>query len=108
MTSMSKFCDVGGRIALVTGGSRGIGRAICMKLAANGARVVVHYNRRAVEAEEVCAAIAGIGGRAIALSAALDTESACQSLLRTATAELGSIDILINNAGVFKIGRAHV
>jgi 3-oxoacyl-[acyl-carrier protein] reductase len=101
MTSTPKFCDVGGRIALVTGGSRGIGRAICMKLAANGARVVVHYNRRAVEAEEVCTAIAGIGGKAIALSAALDTESACQSLLRTATAELGSIDILINNAGVF-------
>jgi NAD(P)-dependent dehydrogenase (short-subunit alcohol dehydrogenase family) len=72
-----------------------------MKLAANGAAVAVHYNRRAAEAEEVCAAIAAIGGKAITVAASLDTESACQCLVQTAAAELGHIDILINNAGVF-------
>jgi 3-oxoacyl-[acyl-carrier protein] reductase len=101
MIPPSKSYDLTGRVALVTGGSRGIGRAICLKLAANGARVAVHYHQRAGEANDVCAAIAHSGGKAIALSAALGTEPACQSLLRAAEAELGPIGILVNNAGVF-------
>jgi 3-oxoacyl-[acyl-carrier protein] reductase len=101
MIPTCNFCDLTGRVALVTGGSRGIGRAICVKLAANGARVAVQYNRRAADAEEVCAAITATGGKAITLSAALGTEAACQSLVRATAAELGPVDILVNNAGVF-------
>jgi NAD(P)-dependent dehydrogenase (short-subunit alcohol dehydrogenase family) len=95
------FCDLAGRVALVTGVSRGIGRAICIKLAKNGARVAVHYNNRATDADDVCAAIADLGGKAIALSAALGTEAACRSLVRTAADELGPISILVNNAALF-------
>jgi NAD(P)-dependent dehydrogenase (short-subunit alcohol dehydrogenase family) len=101
MTSPYKFCDLSGRVALVSGGSRGIGRAICIRLATNGAQVAVHYNHRAEEADDVCTAIADLGGKAIALAAALGTEAACQSLVRAAAAELGPIGILVNNAGVF-------
>jgi 3-oxoacyl-[acyl-carrier protein] reductase len=101
MTLPNSFCDLTGRVALVTGGSRGIGRAICIKLAKNGARVVVHYNNRAADADNVCAAIADLGGEAIALGAALGTEAACQSLVRIAADELGPISILVNNAAVF-------
>jgi 3-oxoacyl-[acyl-carrier protein] reductase len=101
MIPIRNFCDLTGRVALVTGGSRGIGRAICLRLGANGARVAVHYNRRRSEAEDVCAAIAEGGGKAIAISAELGTEAACQGLVRTATAELGPVGILVNNAGVF-------
>jgi 3-oxoacyl-[acyl-carrier protein] reductase len=101
MTLARSFCDLTGRVALVTGGSRGIGRAICIKLAANGARVAVHYNHRADEAEDVCATIAALGGKAISLSAALGTEAACQSLVRATAAALGPVCILVNNAGIF-------
>src|ERR1700680_4815105 len=101
MIPTSNFCDLTGRVALVTGGSRGIGRAICVRLAANGARVAVHYKRRAADAEDVCGAIAAPGEKAVALSAALGTEAACQSLVRATAAELGPVDILVNNAGVF-------
>ena len=96
-----KFGDLAGRVALVTGGSRGIGRAICIKLATNGARVAVHYHQRANHADEVCAEITALGGKAIALSAALGTEASCQSLVSATAAKLGSVSILINNAGVF-------
>ena len=84
----------------MTGGSRGIGRAICIRLAAQGARVAVHYHQRAGEAEDVCATITRTGGTAIALAAELGTEAACQSLVRAAEAGLGPIGILVNNAGV--------
>ena len=101
MIPANNFCDLTGRVALVTGGSRGIGRAISIKLAKNGARVAVHYHNRADCAADVCAVIASLGGQAIAISAALGTEAACQSLVRAATDQLGPVSILVNNAGIF-------
>jgi 3-oxoacyl-[acyl-carrier protein] reductase len=89
-----------GRVALVTGGSRGIGRAIALALAARGAAVAVTYRQRADEAAAVVAAIEQEGGRATA--AACDVSDAGQVATVVAAVEkaLGPVDILINNAGV--------
>lgn len=91
--------ELDGKVAVVTGGSRGIGRAIAKDLAANGARVVVNYNSSADAAQEVVAAIAGEGGSAIAVQADVSDLAAAQALIKEARAEFGRIDILVNNAG---------
>ena len=89
-----------GKTALVTGGSRGIGRAICLELAASGATVLVNYHSNAGAAEEVVAAIEASGGAAIALQADVKCAEQVSSLFEQATAETGSLDILVNNAGI--------
>jgi 3-oxoacyl-[acyl-carrier protein] reductase len=87
------------KVALVTGASRGIGRAIAEDLAANGARVVVNYNASPAGAEDVVAGIVANGGRATAVQANVADFQAAQTLI-TATLDLyGQIDILVNNAG---------
>jgi len=88
-----------GKVAIVTGASRGIGRAIAEDLAANGASVVVNYNQSADEAQEVVAAIAESGGRAVAIQADVSDLAAAQELAKATRAEFGRIDILVNNAG---------
>ncbi len=90
-----------GKVALVTGGSRGIGRAICQKLAAEGAKVFVNYSSNSAAAEETAAACgngAEIIGFNVADSAAVD--AAIESIQKKA----GKIDILVNNAGISKDG----
>ena len=84
-----------GKSAIVTGGSRGIGRAICNALAAQGARVVVNYSRSAEEAEALAAGIGGLAFRADVADAAQ-----VRSLFDAAERAFQSIDILVNNAGV--------
>lgn len=86
--------------ALVTGGSRGIGRAICMELARGGATVAINYRERAAEAEQVAAEIAAAGGKAIVAQADVTDEAA----VRKMAAEIGPVDILVNNAGIFAGG----
>ena len=89
-----------GKRALVTGASRGIGRAIAEAFAAEGAGVVLNYNRGAAEAEEAAHAIAARGGPAYAVQADVGDETQAEMLVSETIERLGGIDILVNNAGV--------
>lgn len=88
-----------GKVAIVTGGSRGLGRAIAEDLAANGAKVVVNYNSSAAAAEEVVAAIEANEGEALAVKADVSQFDDAQALAQAALDKFGQIDILVNNAG---------
>jgi 3-oxoacyl-[acyl-carrier protein] reductase len=92
------------RVALVTGSSRGIGRAIALRLARDGAAVAVNYRERRDQADEVVGAITDAGGRAIAIAADVASAVDCTRLVETARQALGRVDILVNNAGVFRKG----
>ena len=91
-----------GKVAIVTGGSRGIGRAIAEDLAKNGAKVVVNYNSNADAANEVVAAIETMGSEAIAVQADVSDFDQAQALAKATTEKFGQIDILVNNAGTTK------
>jgi 3-oxoacyl-[acyl-carrier protein] reductase len=91
------------KTALVTGASRGIGRATALALAQAGAHVLVHYGRSAREAESVVAAIATKGGRATAVSADLGTPDGAALLVKQARSIVGDrLDVLVSNAGISK------
>jgi len=92
--------DLTNRVALVTGGSRGIGRDIAIALAAAGAKVTVNYRASASRASEIVQQITAAGGTAVALQADVSDPDAAAALVHEAAARLGPIDILINNAGV--------
>ncbi len=87
------------KVAIVTGASRGIGRAIAVELARRGARVVVNYNRNAEAAAEVVAAIEADGGRAVAVQADVSDFEQAAGLIKAARDAFGRIDVLVNNAG---------
>ncbi|MEV6902668.1 SDR family oxidoreductase [Amycolatopsis sp. NPDC051372] len=93
-----------GRIALVTGGSRGVGRAIATRLAADGAAVAVNYRRDAGAAEEVVAGIVAEGGTAVAYRASVDDEAAVAAMVQRIRADLGPVDLLVSNAGTASRG----
>jgi 3-oxoacyl-[acyl-carrier protein] reductase len=97
---MTGMPDLKGRIALVTGGSRGIGAAIALALAESGAAVAVNYRERAADAEAVVAGIKGKGGRAIAIAADVSQAAAVAKMVEHVASALGPIDILVNNAGI--------
>ena len=97
---MAAAIDLSRRIALVTGASRGIGRAIALALAECGAAVVVNYRTRADEADAVVERIHAAGGRAIAVSADVSLGADVASLAERGARDLGPIDILVNNAGI--------
>ena len=88
------------KVAVVTGASRGIGRAIALELAAQGAKVVVNYSGSAAKAEEVAQEIKQAGGEAIAVQANVADADSVQSLMKAAVDTFGSLDILVNNAGI--------
>ncbi|MDO8391727.1 MAG: SDR family oxidoreductase [Actinomycetota bacterium] len=102
---MSNELELQGRVALVTGGGRGIGRSISELLAANGATVAVNYVRDADAAAQTVGAITGAGGEAKAYQAAVEDEQACAVMVSDVVADFGGIDILICNAGVASRGR---
>lgn len=87
------------KIALVTGASRGIGRAIALDLAANGATVVINYHSSVDAAQAVVAEIEAQGGTATAVQADVSDFEAAQALVKAALEQYGQIDILVNNAG---------
>lgn len=91
--------DFEDKVAVVTGSSRGIGRAIALRLAEGGARVVVNFRRDEAGAEEVVAQISAGGGRAIAVQADVSDVKQAQTLIDSAKATFGRVDILVNNAG---------
>lgn len=88
------------RVALVTGASRGIGRAIALALASEGAKVVANYARSSAAADEVVAEIQAAGGEAIALQADVSQAEQVETLVKETKAKFGSIDVLVNNAGI--------
>lgn len=89
-----------GKVAVVTGASRGIGRAIALKLADEGAKVVVNYSGSQAKAEEVVAMIQENGGEAIAVQASVSKTEEVTALMDAALKTFGSLDILVNNAGI--------
>ncbi|MFB9388633.1 SDR family NAD(P)-dependent oxidoreductase [Streptomyces coeruleoprunus] len=97
-----KRCE--GKVALVTGGSRGIGAAVALRLAEEGADVVVTYEKGAERAAEVVDAIKARGGRALAVQADCAVPEALTAAVDAAVATFGGLDILVNNAAVFLVG----
>lgn len=94
--------DLTGRVALVTGGSRGIGRAIALKLASLGAKVAVNYRTNEAAAQEVIKEIASQGGEAIALQGDVRDADQAGDLVKKTLEAFGRLDILVNNAGITK------
>jgi 3-oxoacyl-[acyl-carrier protein] reductase len=92
--------DLNGHVALVTGGSRGIGAAIAAALADAGAAVAVNYRENADQAEAVAAGIKSTGGRAIAVAADVSRGDAVAAMVKQVATVLGPVDILVNNAGM--------
>ena len=93
-----------GNIAVVTGASRGIGKAIAMKFAQLGATVVINYNGSAQKAEEVKQSIIADGGRAVIKQCNVADYDACEAFIKEVIDQFGRIDILVNNAGITKDG----
>lgn len=92
--------DLTGRVALVTGGSRGIGRGIALALAEAGAAVAVNYRAEAAQADAVVAAIRATGRNAVAVGADVSSADAVRRMIDTVSAALGPVDLLVNNAGI--------
>ena len=95
-----------GKIAIVTGGSRGIGRAICLELARQGADLVFSYAGNTAAAEETLAQLRALGVRALAVQGSVADPEAVKALVDTAVKELGGVHILVNNAGITRDGLA--
>ena len=89
-----------GKTALVTGASRGIGRAVALRLAEGGARVAINYAGNVKAAEEVKAAVEAAGGTAILCQADVADSAAVEAMVAAVAKEFGTIDILVNNAGI--------
>jgi 3-oxoacyl-[acyl-carrier protein] reductase len=92
--------ELSSKVALVTGSSRGIGRAIALALAQAGADVAVNFRTHQSEAEQVCSQIDGCGRRCIAVGADVSVAAEVARLVRTVRSELGPAAILVNNAGI--------
>ena len=93
-----------GKVALVTGASRGIGRAIALALASEGASIVINYAGSAASAEAVKAEVEALGQKAVCIQADISSMSAATEMVEAAVKEFGRVDILVNNAGITRDG----
>lgn len=93
-----------GKTAVITGASRGIGKAIALKLAREGANIVINYRSNAEEANFVLAEIQALGVKAIAVQADIGVWQEAEALINQAKEEFGTVDVLVNNAGITKDG----
>ena len=93
-----------GKVALVTGASRGIGRAIALQLAAEGAKVAINFAGNTAKAEEVKAEIESNGGEALLVQADVSNAESVEEMVNKVTEKFGKIDILVNNAGITRDG----
>ncbi|TBR24392.1 MAG: SDR family NAD(P)-dependent oxidoreductase, partial [Reyranella sp.] len=87
--------SLAGKVALVTGGSRGIGRAVALALAREGAAVAVNYRERAADADDVVVVIKQAGGKAMAIAADVSGSAAVSAMVATVERELGPVDVLV-------------
>ena len=92
-----------GKVAIVTGSSRGIGRAIAVTMARAGADIALNYRTRAADAADAESEIAGLGRRCIAVQADVSRSSGVEGLMDAVRTQLGHIDILVNNAGIARV-----
>ncbi|KAL8111684.1 3-oxoacyl-[acyl-carrier-protein] reductase 4-like [Apium graveolens] len=96
--------DVEAPVVVVTGASRGIGKAIALALGKAGCKVLVNYARSSKEAEEVCKEIEAAGGQALTFGGDVSKEADVESMIKTAVDAWGTVDVLINNAGITRDG----
>ena len=92
--------ELNNKVAIVTGGSRGIGAAISMELAKNGVKIVINYNSKRETADKMVADIKEIGGEAYAVQADVSNSKDAENLVKEAVNQFGRVDILVNNAGI--------
>jgi 3-oxoacyl-[acyl-carrier protein] reductase len=92
--------DLTGRVALVTGASRGIGRAVAIKLAECGAKIMINYNQSAAEAEKVAEQIRGRGGQCLTVQGDVALAVDVEQVFQAAQQGFGTVDVLVNNAGI--------
>ncbi|RCV15799.1 hypothetical protein SETIT_3G087000v2 [Setaria italica] len=100
VVSMDGWAQLEAPVAVVTGASRGIGRAIAVALGKAGCKVVVNYAKSSTEAEEVCREIEESGGTAISFAADVSCETEVESMMTTVIDAWGTLDVLVNNAGI--------
>jgi 3-oxoacyl-[acyl-carrier protein] reductase len=99
-----RMANLSGKVALVTGASKGIGAGVARELAARGAAVAVNYSGSKANAEKLVAEIKAGGGKAVAVQADLSIPDSIGPLVQAVAKQLGPIDILVNNAGIYEFG----
>lgn len=97
---MEMYSDLAGKVVVITGSATGLGRAMGVRFAKEKAKVVINYRSRESEANDVLEEIKKVGGEAIAVKGDVTVESDVVNLIQSAVKEFGTLDVMINNAGI--------